>query len=130
MVGEIEMSEFYGACKFCGQQQIIAAADQEDANIKATKDCDCPDAVLARKRQAIIDQVRSICCGEDAKEAKFQLFDAEQMSVTIELAKLIQLGNIMNVKITAADSILKMSLSKDKEVRISRERQEKIEVEV
>lgn len=130
MIGEVEMENMYGTCRFCGQQKIVSAADQADADIKATNECTCPDAVLNKKRKRVTEYMQSICSGDDATEAKFQMFDSDQTHVAVNLAELIQLGKFLNAKIVSEDSVLKISLSKNKEVRISRERREKIEVEV
>lgn len=46
------MQTLYGACRYCGEQRIVNAADQEDANNKVTNQCVCPDALFHKKKNA------------------------------------------------------------------------------
>ena len=130
MVGEIEMQTLYGACRYCGEQRIVNAADQEDANNKVTNQCACPDAMFHRKKRQIEGRLRSICCGEEAEAGNFMTYDDEQLTAVIQLAELVQRGKIASVQITAADSVLKLSITSDQAVKFSRNRKEEIEAEV
>ena len=50
-----------GVCQYCGQIRMVtakAAADQEDVDKKATKNCDCPEATIQRKHD---EQYESAC---------------------------------------------------------------------
>ena len=130
MVGEIELETLYGACRYCGEQRIVNAADQQDADNKATNDCVCPDAMFHRKKRQIEERLRSICCGEEAKAGNFMAYDNDQLTAVMQLAELVQRGKIASVQITAADSVLKLSITSDQAVKFSRNRKEEIEAEV
>lgn len=49
-----EINKFFGVCKFCGQFSagtIEGATSQEEADYSATKDCNCSEAIVFRKKE-------------------------------------------------------------------------------
>ena len=49
-----EVNKYFGACKFCGQYfdgSIEGATSQEEADYFATKECNCSDSVVFRKKE-------------------------------------------------------------------------------
>ena len=129
MDGEIEMDSFYGTCKFCGQMKMVDAADEEDANVKVTNSCSCPDARLMRKRKQIRTLITQIC-GEEGAKRGFEQLDSEQMTIVIQLAEMVESGHVISVNLRMADSAIKLSTNADGILKFRRDRSETIEEEI
>lgn len=130
MIGEVEMEALYGACQFCGEQQIVNAADQADANIKVTNKCTCPDALFHKKKMQIIETMQDICSGEYADAGKFILYDSDQLQAAMKIAELVQLRKFASAQVTTSDSVLKISINNEGTIKINRVRKEEIEAEI
>lgn len=129
MIGEIEMESIYGTCRFCGQTQMIEAADQQDADIKVTKLCTCPDARLARKKAEIRQMVQDLC-GAGGAELGFTKMTPEQAEIVLNLAEMIAAGKAISVTLRIADSSVKISVAADGELKFSRNRIESMEARI
>ena len=130
MVGEIEMQTLYGVCRYCGEQRIVNAADQEDANYKVTNQCTCPDALFYKKRMQIAEMIRETCSGDCAVTNGFISCDSDQVQAIINMAELVQLRKFAKVQITMFDSVLAISINSDGVVKVNRTRKMELESEV
>ena len=54
----LEMME--GACRYCGQMVAVNAADQEDANLKATERCTCGQANYEKRKARMLEYINDI----------------------------------------------------------------------
>ena len=129
MIGETEMESMYGTCRFCGQTRMIEAADQQDADIKATRLCTCPDARLARKKAEIREMVQDLC-GAGGAELGFTEMTSEQADVVLALAEMIVSGKAISAALRIADSSVKISTAADGELKFSRNRMESMEARI
>lgn len=129
MVGEIEMDYMNGVCKGCGQVIIVEAADQQDADIKATDRCGCHESRLIKNRVRIRNTITDLC-GEAAEERGFQWLDTELTELIINLAELTQLGRVESAQLRAGDSVIKIRTNADGMLLFSRNRSETIEEEI
>lgn len=129
MIGETEMESMYGTCRFCGQTQTIEAADQQDADIKATRLCTCPDSRLASKKAEIRKMVQDLC-GAGGAEMGFTEMTSEQVDVVLTLSEMIVSGKAISAALRIADSSVKISAAADGELKFSRNRIESMEARI
>ena len=124
------MQTLYGACRYCGEQRIVNAADQEDANNKVTNQCVCPDALFHKKRMQIAEMIQETCSGDHAVTNGFISCDSDQTQAILNMAELVQLRKIAKVQITMFDSVLTISINNDGVIKVNRTRKTELESEV
>ena len=129
MVGAVEMDSLYGTCRYCGQMKMVKAADKQDADIKVTKECTCPDARLERKRVQIRTMIMDLCGAGGAQRGFMELTD-EQKNAVIMLAEMVESGRAISVSLRMADSAIKLSTDADGSLKFRRDRKETIEEEI
>lgn len=129
MVGSIEMDNIHGTCKYCGQMKIVQAADEEDANLKVTRSCTCPESRLERKRTQIRNTIMDLCGAGGAQRGFMELTD-EQKNAVIMLAEMVESGRAISVSLRMADSAIKLSTDADGNLKFRRDRKETIEEEI
>lgn len=49
--------ELIGNCKFCGQEIAVMASAEEEADLLASKECNCPGAVTDRRIKRGLEDV-------------------------------------------------------------------------
>ena len=59
------MNTMMGACRYCGQNQMINATDSEDADRRATALCKCEGAERARFKRSVDGMLRNLFCDPD-----------------------------------------------------------------
>ena len=59
------MNTMMGACRYCGQNQMVNATDSEDADRRATALCKCEDAERARLKRSVDMLLRNLFCDPD-----------------------------------------------------------------
>ena len=123
------MDGTYGTCRFCGQTRMVVAADQQDADIKVSGSCTCPESKLLQKQQRIREIVQGIC-GDDGAELGFMQLDAQQIEVVQALAEMTVSGRISGVTLRTEESFISIGRSADVELKISRKRIESMEAKV
>ena len=116
-------------CRFCGQRQIIQAADQTDADNKITKLCACPDARAYQKQERAKETLQAIC-GADGVEMGFEELDQDQLSLAHLNAMMVLRRKFGSVTIQVADSTIRLKANKDGNLEIERKRTRSIEAEV
>lgn len=98
-----------GFCRKCGRAMFVDAADQNDADIRATQKCDCEQ--IAKTKQGLRYNLHQIC-GESAEDYGLDPMKAENITLLevicdrvaekkVEQAKLLIDGTDIVIKNTS-----------------------------
>lgn len=129
MVGGIEMTNFEGMCQHCGNTKLIMAADQEDADLKATHDCDCGGETVLKRKENIVDRLEEIA-GERASTYGFQAVDAETLYWLKTAGELVLKGKIDKVNAEVDGTKIIIAEKADGKIKIKRSKTKSTEAEV
>jgi hypothetical protein len=58
-VKEYEKKTMSGECRYCGEFQLVQAADEKEANLLATEQCTCEGATKERDRRNTLMRLRT-----------------------------------------------------------------------
>ena len=76
------MNAMMGACRYCGQNQMINATDSEEADRRATALCKCEGAERARLKRSVDGMLRNLFCDPDGGDDQlYRIPDDEAMEL-------------------------------------------------
>ena len=104
------MKELTGTCVFCGQQQLVQAKDQKDADRIAAEHCTC-DNKLKRTRTTT-ENIERIC-GEDALEFGMEIVAEDITEALTAMGKLCVYELIDSASVKIPDSTITIKSTKD-----------------
>ena len=104
------MKEYTGTCVFCGQQQIVQAENQREADKAAAENCTC-DNKLKRTRTTT-ENINRIC-GEDAQNFGMEIVAEDITDALIELGRLCVHELITSASVKIPDSTITIKSTKD-----------------
>ena len=116
----IKTNTIIGTCKFCGQQQVVEAYNQEVANERATANCKCEEGKRFRKKEECLDRIADICQAP-RQEAGVMPLPQELAAHVRKSADLVALGAFGGVTIDFMDTVIKLRPgTEEKPVKFSR----------
>jgi len=80
MVGEIEMSNYEGTCRYCGEIQPILAVDQMDADVRISEKCSCGGYRREKRHTAMEDNIQAMF-GAGCDGTLFKAVTEEQLDL-------------------------------------------------
>jgi|GEM_PF-3476118 len=123
----MEFQTLEGICKYCGNKQPVMAADQKDADIKITNECDCGGAKKEKTHKAMLKNLENTV-GDKASEYGFREVSPQQRKAIDALAEAVFNEHIEKASINVDHTVLTIAMVKDK-VRIIRKKTRVLEFE-
>lgn len=128
MVGEIEMSNHEGYCRFCGTGMPILAVDQTDADLKVSEICDCGGSEKEKRHVSMIDNIDAMF-GQGCESSFFKPVTAAQMKLIKTAGESVFNGEVVSVAIGLGKTQAKISLTSKDNVKVERSFGTKIQME-
>lgn len=124
-----EMETMNGVCPYCGQILMVKAMDQRDADLKAADKCDCSGAVVARAKAKALDKLESLI-GDDAVNEGYKMLTFEQQEFARMALAAVCEGLAAKIAVNMGDSVFKVGLSGEDNIKLSRTRKVQREFKV
>lgn len=128
MVGEIEMSNHEGYCRFCGTGMPILAVDQTDADLKVSEICDCGGSEKEKRHVSMIDNIDAMF-GQGCDSSFFKPVSEKQMRLIMAAGESVFNGEVASVSIGLGKTSAKISLTSKDNVKVERSFGTKIQME-
>ena len=107
------MGEMIGTCRYCQQQKVVSAEDQESADAAATLDCDCEGGEFERRKEEVRDQLDRLI-GEKAPDNGWPATTPATFNAIADMADLVVAGDIASIEMRIDDTKLKIGRSKSR----------------
>ena len=120
MQGEIEMSNYEGTCKYCGDIQPVLAVDQIDADNKISEKCSCGRAAKERQWKGILKNIDQLL-GDKAVERGFSQAQPEQIELVKHVAHEMQESRIGNAKMSIENTTVSITMTAKGFIKITRQ---------
>ena len=128
MVGEIEMSNHEGYCRFCGTGMPILAVDQTDADLKVSEICECGGSEKEKRHVSMIDNIDAMF-GQGCDSSFFKPVSEKQMRLIMAAGESVFNGEVASVSIGLGKTSAKISLTSKDNVKVERSFGTKIQME-
>ena len=128
MVGMIEMANFEGVCKYCGNMQPILAADQIDANLKISETCKCKGYLKEKQHDRMLKNIDQTF-GAECQQFGLLPVSTGQLAAITDAAELVFKETIQMTAIGLFGSTAKISKSAKGAIKIERTFSTKVQTE-
>lgn len=128
MVGEIEMANYEGTCRYCGEIQPILAVDQMDADVKISEKCSCGGFRREKRHTAMEDNIKAMF-GAGCDGTLFKAATEEQMDLINAAGEAVFEGHVASVSIGLGKTAAKLSMTTKGNVKVERSFGAKIQME-
>jgi hypothetical protein len=119
LVGEIEMSNFEGICRFCGEHIPVLAADQKDADLKAEEYCNCGGFAKEKKHKAMMQNIENLF-GDSCRKRGFEPVNTETLEIIKAAAEGVFTGAVLSVSIGLGGTAATVTYGKKQSIKITR----------
>lgn len=107
---EYEKKTMSGECRYCGEFQLVQAADEMEANRLATEQCTCEAATKERDRRNTLMRLRT-AMQEPKEKSGFPPLSGEIQNMVEELADLLIAYRIDAANIDTGERQIKMKMA-------------------
>lgn len=125
MLGEIEMANHEGTCRYCGNIQPVLAVDQIDADGKISEKCECSGYQKEQRYKRAADYIEKIC-DTDCANRGIQALPREVIDGACRMAILINEDLIDNVSIKVGGAKISLAMTSTDKIKVSRTDSENI----
>lgn len=98
-----------GTCPFCGQEQFVQAASQEEADIRAAQNCSCENDL---KRKYQLGQNIEKLTGPEICKFNMEVLSEETREALKEIGSLCISGELELITVRTSDSTIKIRKTK------------------
>lgn len=119
MVGEIEMTNLEGVCRFCGEYIPVLAADQKDADLKAEEHCNCGGLAKEKKHKAMLQNIENLF-GDSCRKRGFEPVSEETLDVIKSAAEGVFTEAVLSVSIGLGGTTAAVTFGKKQSIKVTR----------
>ena len=128
MLGEIEMSNMEGLCKYCGEYRPVLAADQKDADLKAEDNCGCGGLAKEKKHKTMLDNIEKLF-GEPCTERGYLPVEPETLETIKAAAEGVFNQSVLSVSIGLGGTSCKVGYGQKGAIKVARKFSSSTELE-